>query len=102
MIDLATIDTSFISLKKVIPAVLPFLKKDAGILALIKPQFEVGKGKVGKGGVVRDPALHDAVIIDLSEFFNRLGLLCEAIIPSPVKGPKGNQEFIIFLQLPGS
>lgn len=101
-IDVATIDTSFISLKQVVPAVLPFLKSNAGILALIKPQFEVGKGKVGKGGVVRDPALHDAVIVELSDFFKRLGLLSKAIIPSPVKGPKGNKEFVISLVYPGS
>ena len=64
LVDLVTIDVSFISLKIVVPAVLKFMKKDARILSLIKPQFEVGKGYVGKGGVVKDPALHSKVIIN--------------------------------------
>jgi 23S rRNA (cytidine1920-2'-O)/16S rRNA (cytidine1409-2'-O)-methyltransferase len=96
-IDLATIDTSFISLKLVVPAVLGFLGENARILALIKPQFEVGKGRVGKGGVVKDPQLHDEVIHDLSTFFKELNLKIEAVIPSPILGPKGNKEFIISL-----
>lgn len=96
-IDLATIDTSFISLKLVVPAVLGFLKENARILALIKPQFEVGKGRVGKGGVVRDPHLHEEVIDDLTSFFKGMNLETEAVIPSPILGPKGNREFIISL-----
>lgn len=99
-VDLVTIDVSFISLKIVVPAVLKFLKKDGIILALLKPQFEVGKGKVGKGGVVRDPALHNEVITNLSAFFADIGLLRKSVIPSPLSGPKGNREFIIFLQKP--
>ncbi len=97
-VDLITIDVSFISLKIVIPSVLKFMKKDAWILALIKPQFEVGKGKVGKGGVVRDPALHAEVIQDCSNFFTQTGLACKFVIPSPILGPKGNKEFIIALK----
>jgi 23S rRNA (cytidine1920-2'-O)/16S rRNA (cytidine1409-2'-O)-methyltransferase len=77
--------------------VLPFLKKEGKILALIKPQFEVGKDKVGKGGVVRDPALHQCVIDDFSGFFSHLGLLCAHVVPSPILGPKGNKEFMIYL-----
>jgi len=96
-IDLSTIDTSFISLKIVVPAVLGFLSDHARILALIKPQFEVGKGRVGKGGVVRDPQMHDEVIEDLSLFFKEMNLEIEAVIPSPILGPKGNKEFIISL-----
>ncbi|UCD89589.1 MAG: TlyA family rRNA (cytidine-2'-O)-methyltransferase, partial [Desulfobacterales bacterium] len=94
-----TIDVSFISLKIVVPAVLKFMKKNALILALIKPQFEVGKGHVGKGGVVRDPALHAKVIDDLSVFFYNTGLAKEFMIPSPILGPKGNKEFFISLKL---
>lgn len=101
-IDLATIDTSFISLKIVVPEVLKFLKVNARILALIKPQFEVGKGRVGKGGVVKDPGLHDEVITDLSQFFEGLGLKKEAVVPSPIRGPKGNEEFIISLKYEAS
>jgi len=97
-VDLATIDVSFISLKIVVPAAAAFLKKDARILALIKPQFEVGKDQVGKGGVVRDASLHTHVIHNLSAFFIGLGFLSETVIPSPILGPKGNREFFILLQ----
>jgi 23S rRNA (cytidine1920-2'-O)/16S rRNA (cytidine1409-2'-O)-methyltransferase len=97
-VGIATIDTSFISLKIVVPCVLKFLSEKARILALIKPQFEVGKGNVGKGGVVRDSELHESVIRDLTDFFSSLGLTKEAVIPSPILGPKGNKEFIISLK----
>jgi 23S rRNA (cytidine1920-2'-O)/16S rRNA (cytidine1409-2'-O)-methyltransferase len=97
-IDLATIDVSFISLKIVVPAITGFLNTDARILALIKPQFEVGKNNVGKGGVVRDETLHQRVIHDLASFFLELNIFCEKVIPSPILGPKGNREFFILLQ----
>jgi 23S rRNA (cytidine1920-2'-O)/16S rRNA (cytidine1409-2'-O)-methyltransferase len=97
-VDLITIDVSFISLKIVVPAAQKFMKADAGILALIKPQFEVGRGHLGKGGVVRDKMMHDAVIHELSLFFRGIGLSPKKLTPSPVLGPKGNQEFIIFLK----
>ncbi len=96
-VDLSVIDVSFISLKIVVPAVTKFMKNPGKILALIKPQFEVGKGKVGKGGVVRDPALHDAVIQNLSQFFSENGLLPEPAVESPILGPKGNREFFVLL-----
>jgi 23S rRNA (cytidine1920-2'-O)/16S rRNA (cytidine1409-2'-O)-methyltransferase len=95
--DLITVDASFISLKIVVPAVVPFLKPNGQILALIKPQFEVGKNQVGKGGVVKDPALHEKVICDLSLFFSNASLAVGPVIPSPILGPKGNREFIISL-----
>jgi len=98
LVDLVTIDVSFISLKKVVPEILRFMKKNAGILALIKPQFEVGKRNIGKGGVVRDPDLHAKVIDNLSEFFIKKHLFCEWVIPSPILGPKGNREFFISLK----
>jgi 23S rRNA (cytidine1920-2'-O)/16S rRNA (cytidine1409-2'-O)-methyltransferase len=97
-IDLVSIDTSFISLKIVVPTTLQFLKPDGVILALIKPQFEAGKGRVGKGGVVRDPALHDEIIASLCDFFTRQSLSYGPVIPSPILGPKGNREFIILLK----
>jgi 23S rRNA (cytidine1920-2'-O)/16S rRNA (cytidine1409-2'-O)-methyltransferase len=96
-VDLATIDTSFISLKIVVPAVLKFVKPRAMVLALIKPQFEAGKGNVGKGGVVKDSALRQRIIADLSHFFEQYGLESGPVVPSPVLGPKGNQEFMILL-----
>src|SRR6056297_3887595 len=95
--DLITIDVSFISLKIVIPAIEPFLKPDGQILALIKPQFEVGRDQVGKGGVVRDPRLHEGLIEKLSAYFKALSLVTGAVIPSPVLGPKGNREFVVHL-----
>ena len=98
LVDLVTIDVSFISLKNVVPEILKFMKKNAGILALIKPQFEVGKRNIGKGGVVRDPDLHEKVIENLSEFFIKKHLFCEWVIPSPILGPKGNKEFFISLK----
>jgi len=97
LVDLITIDTSFISLKIVIPAVLKFLKPTGQIIALIKPQFEVGKAKVGKGGVVKDKALHDEVIDILIQNIKKLNLNHRPPIPSPIKGPKGNQEYLIHL-----
>lgn len=96
-IDIVTIDTSFISLKIVVPAVRKFLKPHGKILALIKPQFEVGKGNVGKGGVVKNADQHLEVIESLNKFFEEQGLGCGPVVPSPIFGPKGNQEFIILL-----
>lgn len=98
-VDLITIDASFISLKLVVPAVLSFLKPGGRLLPLIKPQFEVGKGEVGKGGVVRDPAQHERVLADLTHFFSGIGLVCGPVVPSPVLGPKGNREFFILLKI---
>jgi len=97
-IDLVVIDVSFISLKIVIPKVIDFLSPKGSIIALIKPQFEVGKGKVGKGGVVRDPRQHQTVIEDLTRFFKDANLASGAVIPSPIKGPKGNIEFLVALK----
>jgi len=96
-VDLACIDVSFISLRIVVPPVLGFLKRPGRMICLIKPQFEVGKGLVGKGGVVRDPALHEEVINNLTKAFNAFGLHRAGIIPSPILGPKGNQEHLAYL-----
>jgi len=96
-IDLIAIDVSFISLKIVVPAVLKFKRPGGTILALIKPQFEVGKNRVGKGGVVRDPQLIDAVIDQLTVFFHDLGLCRQKLVPSPITGAKGNRESVICL-----
>lgn len=96
-IDIATIDVSFISLEKVLPKVKGFLKQGGKILALIKPQFEVGKGRVGKGGVVRDAALHGSVVERIKGFAEGIGLAGVSIAPSPITGAKGNKEFWIYL-----
>jgi 23S rRNA (cytidine1920-2'-O)/16S rRNA (cytidine1409-2'-O)-methyltransferase len=94
-INLATIDASFISLKIILPAVLKFLGDEAQILALIKPQFEVAREEVGKGGVVQDPAIHDRVVQDISGFCQFLNLEVEGTCASPILGPAGNKEFFI-------
>ncbi len=97
-VALVVVDVSFISLKIVIPAAVPFMADGADIIALIKPQFEVGKGKVGKGGIVGDPELHRSVIEELSGFFSGLGLTVVVTIPSPILGAKGNKEFLMHLK----
>lgn len=98
-IDFAVIDVSFISLKIVLPPLLPLLKESGKILALIKPQFEVGKGEVGKGGVVRDESKHAEVIKTISCFAEDTGLAILGVAPSKLLGPKGNIEFFIYLGL---
>jgi len=99
-VDLATIDTSFISLTKVIPRVLEFLSGNGRLLALIKPQFEVGRGLVGKGGVVRQPELHQHVVSELERFCRDQGLAVQGVVESPLLGPKGNREFFILAGKP--
>jgi 23S rRNA (cytidine1920-2'-O)/16S rRNA (cytidine1409-2'-O)-methyltransferase len=96
-VDIAVIDVSFISLKKVLPKVKEFLKEGGRLLALVKPQFEVGKGRVGKGGVVKDPALHKAVLEDISDFAVSEGFTLVGTMESPIKGAKkGNKEFWLY------
>lgn len=96
--SLAVIDASFISLEKVLPATLPLLSEKAEVVALIKPQFEVGRGQVGKGGVVRDSAQHTAVVEKITQFAQNLGCQVLGVVDSPVLGPKGNREFLIHLR----
>ncbi len=93
--DIAVVDVSFISLEKVIPAVLKLLKPNSEIIALIKPQFEAGKESVGKGGIVRDPAARIAAVEKVSECIRGLGLEIRGVIPSPITGQDGNVEFLI-------
>jgi len=98
-IDLLVCDASFISLKLVLPAGLERVKKGGAAIVLIKPQFEVGKGRLGKGGVVKDPALHDEVKADISNWFNDLeGWKTIALSDSPITGPDGNKEFLLLAE----
>ena len=99
-VDLATIDTSFISLTKVIPRVIEFLGENGRLLALIKPQFEVGRGRVGRGGVVRQPALHQQVVSEVERFCRDQALAVGGVVESPLLGPKGNREFFILAVKP--
>ena len=96
-IELVTIDTSFISLRLIFPAVLKWLKAEANGVALIKPQFEAGRDRVGKGGVVRDPAVHVEVLHAILRAAVELDLQPIDLIRSPIQGPAGNIEFLVWL-----
>jgi 23S rRNA (cytidine1920-2'-O)/16S rRNA (cytidine1409-2'-O)-methyltransferase len=97
-IMMAAIDVSFISLAKVVPTVLRFLVPDGEILALVKPQFEVGKGKVGKGGVVRDHEKRVQAVRDVQRELEASGLKTVGIFQSPVTGQKGNIEYFLYMK----
>ena len=99
--DFIVTDASFISLKKLVPHLISFLKEDGAFVSLIKPQFEAGKEKVGKKGVVRDPAVHKEVICDLLAFFEEQKLSVEKLTFSPIKGPEGNREYLVLLRKNG-
>jgi 23S rRNA (cytidine1920-2'-O)/16S rRNA (cytidine1409-2'-O)-methyltransferase len=95
-VDLVVADVSFISLELALPPALALAAPDAWLIALIKPQFEVGKGQVGKGGVVRDPALHQAVCARIADWLtDQQGWHVRGVSESPITGPKGNREFLI-------
>jgi 23S rRNA (cytidine1920-2'-O)/16S rRNA (cytidine1409-2'-O)-methyltransferase len=95
-VDWATIDASFISLTLILPVVIRWLKPDGGVLALVKPQFEAGRQAVGRGGVVRDPAVHRRVLEDVIASLEPIGLVPCGLIRSPLLGPKGNVEFLLW------
>ncbi|MFA5027395.1 MAG: TlyA family RNA methyltransferase [Candidatus Methylomirabilota bacterium] len=95
--ELAVIDVSFISLEVVLPAVLPLLAEPAEVVALVKPQFEAGRGRVGKRGVVRDPAVHREVLERVAAVADGLGLSLRGLTASPLLGPMGNREFLVHL-----
>jgi 23S rRNA (cytidine1920-2'-O)/16S rRNA (cytidine1409-2'-O)-methyltransferase len=97
--DLAVMDVSFISATKVLPAVVPLLKEGGRVVLLIKPQFEVGKGEVGKGGVVRDPAQHARVVEEVNAAARALGLAVSGVTESPITGADGNREFLALYEL---
>lgn len=93
-VDLIVCDASFISLMKVLPVPMGFARPGARLLALIKPQFEAGREEVGKGGVVRDPAVHERVCRAVADWLTSQGWTVEGITPSPITGPEGNVEFL--------
>lgn len=92
--DLIVMDVSFISVTKILPALVDLLKENGKIIVLIKPQFEVGKGEVGKGGIVRDEKKHQAVKEKINEFAGQIGLINSGLIDSPILGAEGNKEFL--------
>lgn len=93
-VDLATVDASFISLRLIIPPVARLLKEGGRMVVLIKPQFEAGREQVGKGGVVRNPDVHRAVLRGLAEWGDREGYGFRKVVASPIRGPAGNVEFL--------
>ena len=99
--DLAVMDVSFISATKVIPAIIPLLKDAGRLIALIKPQFEVGRGEVGRGGIVRDPTKHARVIAEVNQAATELGLRSLGLIESPLQGADGNREFLALYEKTG-
>ena len=101
LVDLVVVDVSFISLKLILPPAHSWLKPSGSMVALIKPQFEAGRKQVGKGGVVRDPAVHQAVLHDLLTWAEAGGFGPQSLIRSPLKGPAGNVEFLVWLR-PGT
>lgn len=95
-LDGAVVDVAFISLRLIFPPLSRLLKQGGWLLALVKPQFEVGRGQVGKGGVVRDKAKHRRVLVEIAEAARGEGLAVVGLVASPLKGPKGNREFFLY------
>lgn len=100
-VSFVAIDVSFISLEKILPAVVTWLAPHADIVALIKPQFEAEKSEVGEGGVITDPAVHEAVIDRVITFLPHLQLEYKGLQPSPILGAEGNKEFLLWMQWQG-
>jgi 23S rRNA (cytidine1920-2'-O)/16S rRNA (cytidine1409-2'-O)-methyltransferase len=96
--DIVVMDVSFISATKVMPAIAPLLGETGSLITLIKPQFEVGRGEVGKGGIVRDPEKHHRVIDEVNRAAKELGLHVRGLIESPIQGAEGNVEFLALYQ----
>ncbi len=94
LFDVAVMDVSFISARIVMPAVVPLLKNEGKLIVLIKPQFEVGRGEVGKGGIVREPEKHARVVEEVNAAAQQIGLQVLGLIESPIQGADGNVEFL--------
>jgi 23S rRNA (cytidine1920-2'-O)/16S rRNA (cytidine1409-2'-O)-methyltransferase len=98
-LDLVTIDVSFISLRHILPPLPPLLARDADVVALVKPQFEAGRGEVGKGGIVREEHVHARVVEEVTASAHALGLTRAGLTESPITGMEGNREFFVHLRL---
>ena len=97
---LITIDVSFISLRQILPVLPPLLAPGADVIALVKPQFEAGRNDVGKGGVVRDPAIHERVVAEVTQAAAALGFHRAGMVESPITGMEGNREFLVHFTAP--
>ena len=100
-IDLVTADVAFISLRLLFPVFIRWMDPAGQAVVLIKPQFEAGRSQVGKGGVVRDPAVHRSVLEEVLRSAGQAGFVVEGLMPSPLKGPAGNIEFLTHLRCAG-
>ncbi len=98
--DLVTLDLSFIGLAKVLPAVATWIQRGGIVIALVKPQFEVGRGQVGKHGVVRDPDLHRSALLRVAGSARETGFQVRGVAPSRLRGPEGNREYFLLLKWP--
>jgi 23S rRNA (cytidine1920-2'-O)/16S rRNA (cytidine1409-2'-O)-methyltransferase len=98
--DIVTIDVSFISLRQVLPAVAPLLAPQGDVIALVKPQFEAGRDEVGKGGIIRDEAVHLRVVEEVTAAALALGLTRAGLVESPITGMEGNREYLLHLLWP--
>ena len=96
--EFASVDVSFISIRLILPSLYSVLKNGSTAVVLVKPQFEAGRGKVGKNGVVREPEIHREVLKDAAHYANAAGFAIQALDFSPITGPKGNIEFLMILQ----
>lgn len=97
-VRLAVVDVSFISLRLILPAVKGWLAASADVLALVKPQFEAGRSEIGRGGIIRDSAVHQRVLAETAQFAQSIGFAVAGQMQSPIKGQKGNIEFFLWLQ----
>lgn len=100
--DLIVVDASFISVRTILARASGFLKEDGSIVALVKPQFEAGPQRLGAGGVVRDPGVHRAVLREVRDAMEEIGLVAKAVTASPLRGPAGNREFFLLLARRGT
>jgi 23S rRNA (cytidine1920-2'-O)/16S rRNA (cytidine1409-2'-O)-methyltransferase len=97
-VDLVTLDLSFISVLKVMDAILSVMKDDGQLIVLIKPQFEAQRGQVGRGGIIKDPAIHQSVIENVTKGVESAGFSCIGVIESPIEGATGNKEFLAYFR----
>ena len=98
-VDFISIDVSFISLEKILPSAVLFLREKGRMVCLVKPQFEAGRGQMNKKGVVRDPRIRAKILLNLMDYVESLGLYPAGLTASPIRGPEGNQEYLLYLVL---
>lgn len=101
-VDFISVDVSFISLEKILPAAIPFLREKGRIVCLVKPQFEAGRGRINKKGVVKDSRIREKILLDIMDYAQSMGLSPAGLTGSPIRGPEGNQEYLLYLEVSDS